>query len=68
MRKGTTIPLPGDRAYNTKLDTVLEEDKKKKKDNDNTKLKNNIFNISTALEKCINLTATVKKGEDGLYF
>ena len=41
---------------------------KKKKNNNNTKLKNNTFNTPTTLEKCMNLTTTVKEGEDGLYF
>ena len=39
MRKGTTIPLPRDRARDTKLDTVLEEDNKEEKDNNVAKLK-----------------------------
>ena len=28
VRKGTTLPLPKDRARDTKVDTVLEEDNK----------------------------------------
>ena len=37
-------------------------------DDNNIKLNNNIFNILTTLGKCINLTTTVKEGEDGLHF
>ena len=68
MYKGTTIPLPRDRAYNTKLNTVLEEDSKENKDNNATKLKDNIFNMSATLEKYINLIAIVEEGKDRLYF
>ena len=66
--KGTTIPLPRDRARNTKLNTILKKDNKEKKDNNATKLKDDIFNTPTALEECINLTAIVEEGEDRLYF
>ena len=69
MRKSTTIPLPRDRAYNTKLDTVLEEDNKKEEGNDAAKLKDNIFNTPATLEEYINLTAkVVEEGEDGVHF
>ena len=69
VREGTTIPLPRDRAHNTKLDTVLEEDSKEEKDNNAAKLKDNIFNTPTALEEYINFTAkAVEEGEDRLYF
>ena len=37
-------------------------------DDNNIKLNNNIFNILTTLGKCINLTAIIKEGKDGLYF
>ena len=60
VRKSTTIPLLGDRAYNTKLNTVLEKDNKEEKDN--------IFNTPTALKEYINLTAIVEEGEYKLYF
>ena len=52
----------------TKLNAILKEDSKKKKDNNNTKLKDNIFNMFIILEKYINLTATVEEGKYGLYF
>jgi hypothetical protein len=68
VRKGTTIPLPRDRAYNTKLNTVLEKDNKEDKDNDAAKLKDNIFNTPTALEEYINLATIVEEGKDRLYF
>ena len=68
VRKGTTIPLPRDRARDTKLDTILEEDSKEEKDNNTAKLKDNIFNTPTALEKYINLTAIVEESKDRLYF
>jgi hypothetical protein len=68
VRKGTTIPLPEDRAYNTKLNTVLEKDNKEEKDNNAAKLKDNIFNMPTALEEYINLTTIVEEGKDRLYF
>ncbi|XTI87278.1 hypothetical protein V2W45_1329977 [Cenococcum geophilum] len=55
--KGTTIPLPGDRARDTKLNTIPEKNNKKEKDNNAAKLKDNTFNTPTALEECINLTA-----------
>ena len=42
VRQGTTIPLPKDKAHNTKLNTVLEEDSQEEKDN--------TFNIPTALK------------------
>ncbi|XTI89537.1 hypothetical protein V2W45_1331835 [Cenococcum geophilum] len=57
VRKGTTIPLPRDRARDIKLDTIPEKDNKKEKDNNAAKLKDNTFNIPTALEEYINLTA-----------
>ncbi|XTI88283.1 hypothetical protein V2W45_1330808 [Cenococcum geophilum] len=57
IRKGTTIPLPRDRARDTKLNIVLEKDNKEEKDNNAAKLKDNTFNTPTALEECINLTA-----------
>ena len=53
MRQGTTIPLPKDRAYNIKLDTILEKNNKEEKDNNATKLKDNIFNTPTILKKYI---------------
>ena len=68
VRKSTTIPLPRDRARNTKLDTVLKEDNKKEKGNDAAKLKDNIFNTPTTLEEYINLTTIVEEGEYKLYF
>ena len=68
VREGTTVPLPKDRAYNTKLDTVLEEDSKEEKDNNATKLKDDIFNTPTTLEKYINFAAIVEESEDRLYF
>ncbi|XTI89213.1 hypothetical protein V2W45_1331573 [Cenococcum geophilum] len=57
VRKGTTIPLPRDKARDTKLNTILEKDNKKEKDNNAAKLKDNTFNTPTALEEYINLTA-----------
>ena len=66
--KSTTIPLPGDRARNTKLDTVLEEDNKEEKGDDAAKPKDNIFNMPTALEEYINLAAIVEEGKYKLYF
>jgi len=66
--KGTTVPLSGDKARNTKLNTVPEKDNKEEKDNDAAKLKDDIFNMPTALEECINLTAIVEEGKDRLYF
>ena len=60
MHEGTTIPLPGDRARDTKLDTVPEEDIKEEKDD--------TVNTPATLEKYINLTATVEEGKDRLYF
>ena len=68
VREGTTIFLPRDRAYNTKLDTVPEEDSEEEKDNNAAKSKDDIFNTPAALEKCINLAAIVEESEDGLYF
>ena len=68
VRKSTTVPLLGDRARDTKLNTILEKDNKEEKDNNAVKLKDNTFNTPTALEECINLTTTVEEGEDGLYF
>ena len=68
VRKGTTIPLPRDRARDTKLDTVPEEDSKEEKDNNAAKLKDNTFNTPTALEKYINLAAIVEESKDRLYF
>ena len=66
--KGITIPLPGDKAYNTKLDTVLEEDSEKKKNDGAAKLKDNIFNTPAALEKYINFATTVEESENRLHF
>ena len=66
--KGTTIPLPGDRARDTKLNTILEKDNKEEKDNNAAKLKDNIFNTPTILEERINLTTIVEEGKDRLYF
>ena len=66
--RGITIPLPGDRARDTKLNTVLEKDNKEEKDNNAAKLKDNIFNTPTALEEYINLTTVVEEGKDRLYF
>ena len=68
VRKSTTVPLPKDRAYNTKLDTVLEEDNKGEKGNNAAKLKDNTFNTPTALEEFINLAAIVEEGKYKLYF
>jgi hypothetical protein len=68
VRKSTTIPLPGDRARDTKLDTILEEDNKEEKGDDAAKLKDDIFNTPTALKECINLAAIVEEGEYKLYF
>ena len=68
VHKSTTIPLPGDRAHNTKLDTILEEDNKEEKGDDAAKLKDNTFNTPTTLEECINLTAIVEEGKYKLYF
>ena len=66
--KGTTIPLPRDRASGTKLDTILEKDNKKEKDNNAAKLKDSIFITPTTLEEYINLTTIVEEGKDRLYF
>ena len=66
--KSTTIPLPKDRARNTKLDTILKENSKEDKDNNATKLKDNTFNTPTALEKYINLIIIIEEGKDKLYF
>ena len=68
MRKSTIIPLPRDRARNTKLDTILEEDNKGEKGNDAAKLKDDTFNTPTALEEFINLTTIVEEGKYKLYF
>jgi len=68
VRKGTTVPLPRGRARNTKLNTILEKDNKKEKDDNIVKLKDNIFNTPTVLEECINLTTIVEEGKDRLYF
>ena len=51
-----------------KLNTILKENSEEEKDDDNTKLKDDIFNTPAALKKYINLTVIVKEGEDGLYF
>ena len=51
MRKSTTIPLLRDRARNTKFNTILKKDNKKEKDNNATKLKDNIFNTPTTLKE-----------------
>jgi hypothetical protein len=66
--KGITIPLPRDRARDTKLNTILEKDNKEKKDNNAAKLKDDIFNTPTTLEEYINLTTIVEEGKDRLYF
>ena len=66
VRKSITVPLLGDRARNIKLDTVPEKDNKEKKDNNAAKLKDNTFNTPTTLEECINLTAIVEEGKDGI--
>jgi hypothetical protein len=68
VRKSTTVPLPGDRAYNTKLDIILEEDNKEEKGDNAAKLKDNIFNMPTTLEEFINLAAIVEEGKYKLYF
>ena len=68
MRKSTTIPLPRDRARNTKLDTVPEEDNKEEKGNNAAKLKDDTFNTPTALEEFINLAAIVEEGKYKLHF
>jgi len=64
VRKSITIPLLGDRARDTKLNTIPEKDNKEEKDNNAAKLKDNIFNTPTALEEYINLTAIVKEGKN----
>jgi len=64
IRKNITVPLLRDRAYNTKLDTILKEDNEENKNNDAAKLKDNAFNTPTTLEKYINLTTIVEKGEN----
>ncbi len=69
MHKGITIPLRGNKTYNIKLDTVLEENSKEEKDINAAKLKDNTFNTPAALEEYINLTTkAVKEGKDRLYF
>ena len=68
VRKSTTVPLPGDRARDTKLDTVPEEDNKEEKGDDAAKLKDDTFNTPTALEEFINLAAIVEEGKYELHF
>ena len=68
VHKSITVPLLRDRAYNTKLDTVLEEDNKEKKGDNAAKPKDDTFNTPTALKECINLTTIVEEGEYKLYF
>ena len=68
VRKSTTIPLPGDRARDTKLNTIPKEDNKEEKGNNAAKLKDNIFNTPTTLEEYINLTTIVEEGKYKLYF
>ena len=68
VRQGTTVPLFRDRVYNTKLDTIPEEDSQEEKDNNTTKLKDNIFNVLTTLKKYINLTAIVGEGKNRSHF
>jgi len=66
--KGIIIPLPKNKAYNTKLNTVPKEDSQKKKNNSATKSKDNTFNMPAALKKCINFAATVEESKDRSYF
>jgi len=66
--KGIIIPLPKDKAHDIKLDTVLEEESKKKKNDSAAKLKDNTFNTPAALEKYINFATTVEENKDRLYF
>ena len=66
--KGIIIPLLKDKAYDTKLDTILEEDSEEEKNDGAIKSKDDIFNTPAALEKYINFTATVEKNENRLYF
>jgi len=68
VRKGAIISLLKDRAYNIKLDTILKKDSKEDKNDNAAKSKDNIFNTSTTLEKYINFTTIVKKGENRSYF
>ena len=68
VHKSITVPLLRDRAYNTKLDTVLEEDNKEEKGDDAAKPKDDTFNTPTALEKYINLAAIVEEGKYKLHF
>ena len=68
VHKGTTVLLHKDRACNTKIDTILEEDSNKEKDNDAAKSKDDKINTPAALEKCMNFAATVEENKDGLYF
>jgi hypothetical protein len=66
--KSTTVPLPRDRARDTKLDTIPGEDNKEEKGNNAAKPKDNIFNTPTTPEECINLAAIVEEGKYKLYF
>ena len=66
--KDIIIPLPKDKAYDIKLNTILEEDSEKEKNNGAIKLKDDIFNTLAALEKYINFVATVEESKNGLYF
>ena len=68
VRKSVTILLPKDKARDIKLDIILKENSKENKDNNAAKLKDNIFNTSTTLEKCINLTTIVEESENGSHF
>ena len=66
--EGTIIPLPGDRAHNIKLDTVLEEDSKEEKNDGAAKLKDNTFNTPITLEKYINFAIIIKESKNKSYF
>ena len=68
VHKGITVPLPGDRVCDTKIDTILKKDSNEEKDNNTTKSKDNRINTPTTLEKCINFATIVEESEDGLYF
>ena len=68
-RESTAIYSLGDNARQAKLATILKEDSKEEKDNNTAKLKDDIFNTPTTLEKYINLTAkVVEESENRLYF
>ncbi len=66
--KNTIIPLPRDKACNTKLDIILKEDSEKEKNNGATKLKDNTFNTLAALEKYINFAVTMEESKNRSHF